>query len=111
MKTIYDNFLNKNIEVFEPIDCYFGIQFIEEFMCDDESHSVVVGFASKKCWNENHYQDDSLYFENNLLPDSLSESMESIYESSLSLEKTKELLNNLGFTYNQGISDLLLEEF
>ena len=109
MKIVYDKFLGKNVEALEAADCYFGIQFLKEFMCEDDC--VVVGLASKECWNTNHYQDDNLYLEQDLLPDSLSESMESIYESSLPLEETKTLLNNLGFTYNQGISDLLLEEF
>lgn len=94
-------------QVFEPNECYFGLDCVEEEEVEDDI--VVVLITDKENWDNDHCLNDcfgSQSLPDGILPDSMSEVSEATWTSHSSLEEVRALLLSLGFTECNAISEI-----
>ncbi len=82
----------------KPSECYFAVI---EYGEEDSSLSgpTVIFITDQQIWNEHHYLNDADLYDTSILPDSICESMESVWESDLSVNEVKKIMFDLGFKY------------
>jgi hypothetical protein len=90
-----------NTEVFEPNECYFGIDTVDGI--------VVVVITDKETWDQDHCLNDcfgSHSLPDDVLPDFMEEMLEAVWESDSSLEEVKQALTVAGFCECDAINNI-----
>ena len=93
-------------EVYEPSECYFGVE--------DSSDGVAIAIVPIEFWNENLCLSDGIgdqSFDNGAIPDYFSNIMEAIWDSNLSIENSKKAMIDAGFKHFKKLDKLVKESY